>query len=953
MRLCITALVSLWAALSLAAPVSAQAPGDPPRTPVEIFQGARDLIAAGRYDQAAEELKRFLAANPTDNDLLELQRRDATVFLQLRNVATWSDEPAYNAEAKKTVEDIIRRSEAANAKLHRDPARILRFVRNLGATLEERLYAEQELIKGGDAVVPVMVEVLRTTSDVEQRAGILLAINKLGSETVPGFLAALDGLNADLKLGILRAVATRGDVLNLLSAAETDFSPYLWYYSGSKGDDSKPLRDFAFTFLEQFAGKRADRVKPEDELVRIGATFPAHQARFRGRDAITVWSWDPSKVNVVKATATRPQAEDYYALRYVKWALDLNPNHEGAQDLFLNVSVSRAVERARFRDLAEADPNLYQVLAAVPSAKLNEQAALALSRKQTAYALGLINVLAARADKTAATATEGGRLGVFLRGLDYPDARVQLASAVGLLRSPVPPTHGKTARVVEVLRRAVTVDPAGKETGRALIADPVLSRATKTSDYLQQLGYVSERLATGRDLLRRVNRAADYDLIVVDRHVVDPVLVDLLPQLQASLNVGRRPVLVVASSDRPRPLPFEHLLLRLALLVGVTEEPLKSLNGDEQPVPPPFAFDPRVIVKDVDVAKAEIALRRDRLLAQMYEVRLARLKRLVAAAGLPYSKGLEIRLDLRLPQLTYIALAMQYPITLESSPEMYRRSAAQNTVILNQPALATPLDGLPVATLNTFAERLETGLSDEERKRFDAALARVDTAALGFPPDNLRDLELEERLANLAAPYPIASVIPEPFGMAAFTEDVQAALDDPAELPRDPEERKRAAAVAIEWLRRLAVGEVQGYDIRPAEPTLREALKSDDLAPAALEALARISTAEAQQDMVNLAVTGGRPEPLRSRAAGLAIQHIQNHGKLTPKNLIDATTRAPAQTNELRAKLLVIYQLLAGKPGDLGGLMSRYPVPTPLPPPPPPPQKGPEAPKEPEPPKNP
>src|SRR5690606_650162 len=144
-------------------PAFAQTPGEPPRTAKEHFQDARGFIQEGRYDQAAEELKKFLAANPSDQDLFDLLKRDATIFLKLRNVPVWSDNPEAQASAKQVVDDIITRVEQANATLYRDPTRIAKFVRNLGASPEDRLYAEQELRKGGDAVVPIMVNMLQGT----------------------------------------------------------------------------------------------------------------------------------------------------------------------------------------------------------------------------------------------------------------------------------------------------------------------------------------------------------------------------------------------------------------------------------------------------------------------------------------------------------------------------------------------------------------------------------------------------------------------------------------------------------------------------------------------------------------------------------------------------------------------------------------------------------------------
>jgi CheY-like chemotaxis protein len=925
-----TTLALTWAVCCLAGtPVLAQPPGEK-AAPAELFRQAQNLIRDGRYDAAAERLKEFLAANPTEQDFLDIQRGDPTAFLRLRNVAVWSDEPAAHDEAVKTVEAILARAGEANRKFYRDPDRIARFTRNLGATLEERIFAEQQLRLAGEAAVPIMVEQLRTTGDVTLQAGILGAISRLEVDTVPGFLAATDGLSDDLKLGVLRALATRQDVFALLANAETDFVPHLWYYSAAREEASRSLQEFSAGMLEKLAGAGATRRRPEAELVAIADRFARRAARFRHPDRVRLWAWDPARLNVTAADVTPSQAEEYFALKYLRWALDIRPTDAAAQELFLTVVLERGVERGGFRDVTEGDPTLFAILAAAPSNMLNDLLEQALVEQRTALAYGLTSLLAIRADRTAAHGPLPGRPGVLVKALDYPDPRVQLAAAVGLLRAPGPATHGRPARVVEILRRALAAEPAApgaKESGRALIADPSDIRSDKLATFLRQLGYATERFATGRELLRRVGRAADYDLVVIDRHIGDPLLADLLAQLRADANLARRPLLVVASADTPRPVPLDHMLLKLALLVAVTE------TADIR-VPPPFTYDPARPVPDEEQARADVRRLRDRHLLNLYEVRLPRLARLVDAGGIPQTRPLQARFEMRMPQFTYAALAAQYPVSEESSPEIAKRFQAQNAVVRNRPELATAPEGVFLDGMIRIIEMMEAALDPAQREQYDRMYARIDRAALSLPPDTSRDLVVEERLGRLLRNYPRVKITPEPFGLTGLAEDIRAAAADPAQLPRNPAETRRDAKVAVEWLRRLAVGEIPGYDVRPAGPALRQALRDDELASDAIDAVAQLSNAEAQQDLMFLALSQGRPLPLRIRAADRTIQHIQTFGKLTPPNQVAALAQAADAETEtaLKARLRTAHQLLVGKPGDLGNLMAQYPIPLPQPP---------------------
>jgi hypothetical protein len=395
---------------------------------------------------------------------------------------------------------------------------------------------------------------------------------------------------------------------------------------------------------------------------------------------------------------------------------------------------------------------------------------------------------------------------------------------------------------------------------------------------------------------------------------------------RADANIARRPVLVVASPDAPKPVPLDHLLLRLALLVAVTET--SSVQ-----VPPPFAFDPTRPVLDESQARAELRALRDQRLQALYDLRLPRLARLVDAAGIPQSRGLQSRFELRLPQFTYAALAAEFPVTAQSAPEVFRRFATQNSLVRNRPELATPVE-VTTEGLGRLIEQLEAALDPARRERYEQLLARIDRQALMLSPDTSRDLEAERRLERLLRNYPRVKITPEPYGLTGLAEDIRAATGDVSQLPQDPATRRRDAQLAVEWLRRMAVGEVSGYDVRPAEATLRRALRDDALAEDAVDAVGRIPSAEAQQDLLFLALSAGKPLPLRVRAGDQTIRHIQSFGKLTPANQVAALAKAAdaEADNTLKARLRTIHQLLVGKPEDFGNLMANYPIPVPQPP---------------------
>ena len=88
-----------------------------------------------------------MATNPADADLFTIQSRFGnSVFLQLRNVLRWSDNDAAEKEARATVEEIVKKSDAATKAVGRNPARIQTHVRNLAGSREDRLYAQMRIM---------------------------------------------------------------------------------------------------------------------------------------------------------------------------------------------------------------------------------------------------------------------------------------------------------------------------------------------------------------------------------------------------------------------------------------------------------------------------------------------------------------------------------------------------------------------------------------------------------------------------------------------------------------------------------------------------------------------------------------------------------------------------------------------------------------------------------------
>ena len=929
MRVTVTTLLACTA-FALAA-VSAVAQEPPPPKPVDYYKSARDLIFSGKLDLAVEQLRAFKESNPTDKDFIEIEAKyGASTFLKLRNVVKWEDNPTADAAAKKLVDEIIDKSIEVNKRLIRDPARVARFVRNLSATPAERDFATDQLKLAGEAVVPVVVSELRSTNDLKVRSAILEALPKLPASTLPGLLASLDGLSDDVKALVLKAIAQRPDVLQLADKAETNFTPYLWYYTGSA---TPSLKGMANGLLSTLVGDSFSRRSADAELVRLAEPFVRRTAAFGSLDKVgnkvRVWSWDAEKNAVRADDLSASDAEEYYGLRYLRWAVERNPQSDPAQSTFLALATERAVLKAKFGDLSRAAPQVYQLLAAAPSAMLASLLDTAMAENRTALAVGVLRTMGDRGQKDTTT----GKSSPYIRALNYPDVRVQFAAAVALLRAPGGAAANESrAKVVQVLTRALAADADGAaegKVGRAIIADPDAARGERLASNFREIGFAAERYATGRDLLRRLGKAADFDLIVVDRHVTDPTVRDVLSQITGDPNSGRRPVLVVASADKVKPVAVEAMLLRLALLVAATE------TEEAIVVPEPYAFNPKLPDLDRDAARLKNVEVRDVNIEALAKLRLKRLQRLVDASDLPTNRSLVDHLALRLPQLTYAILAAEYGATETTAPATVKQVSGYTTQLKARPARDNPLaDVRDSDTLYRISDQLEISLDAERRKKFDLLQKKVQPEPLGIDPGSTRDAALEQQLAGQVKTFQTAVVVPEVFTPISLEDDVKAALGDPAAMPRSEDEKKMVAKQAAEWLRKIATGEVSGYDAKPAEGALRTALRSDDLAPDAIEALVKLGSGDTQLALVGVATDAGRTVPIRMKAADAAARHVQAFGNLTPGPQADGVVQSAIAEKDvvLQGKLGVLARLLVNVNTDFGGILQKFPVKVPAPP---------------------
>jgi hypothetical protein len=139
-------------------------------------------------------------------------------------------------------------------------------------------------------------------------------------------------------------------------------------------------------------------------------------------------------------------------------------------------------------------------------------------------------------------------------------------------------------------------------------------------------------------------------------------------------------------------------------------------------------------------------------------------------------------------------------------------------------------------------------------------------------------------------------------------------------------ERKLFAAVSLDALRKMARGEIKGYEVRAAESTLVDALRGKDTAVPAIEILTTFPGAPTQQRLAALVLDAGRGKE-RVTAAKALNRHVQRNGlalRAEQVAQLRQLSAAPDADPTLRAELAILMGSLRSTAEQTGNKLYRF-----------------------------
>jgi hypothetical protein len=519
-----------------------------PETTYDLWAAIKFEIDLGKFDLAALHLKRLLTnekvkKDVVDEDIFKIEGAEGTSsFLRLLRVQRWSDHAPFQKEAEGNVREFYDRLNAVLDRKLGDADRINRFIRQLDAdTAEERTYAFVQLNRSGARAVPYLVEKLQETLGKPLFHRIVEAMVNLAPETVPAYLEVLkardekDARNQELRLTLLRILRKRGDERVV---------PYLWHLSAARMYPP-PIRETAQNFLAEYL-KVDKAVLPPAKLalVELSDRYFKHEVKFPER--LRFWKWDGVKIATEPVDLKPADAEELFGTRYALEALDLDPAFVPAQLAFLNMTLERTVLQDFEQSLLKPMPPATQRLLATldPELILRVQDR-AYEEGNIPIILGTIRTLGDRGELRAAKPSSYGLPQGVVRGLYYPDRRVQYQAVNALLKMPIDQAPVAAARTVEALQRLVTVD----QPPAALIVGAPVDQADAAFNAIKEAGFTPLPVKSIQDGLNRARSFGNIEAIFLHYGMKTSEIPFALTQIRGDIDYGQTPIILIVPQD--------------------------------------------------------------------------------------------------------------------------------------------------------------------------------------------------------------------------------------------------------------------------------------------------------------------------------------------------------------------------------------------------------------------
>ncbi len=535
-----------------------------PKNTAEFYAAIDYEIESGNLPLAGRLIVMMMASNPSEAELAELARTaPLTKIISYRRFSKWDANPKINEQYKKALEDLIKKTSDAYTKVLKDPERIRKIIEYLEGDSREFAFGVNQLHEMGPLAIPPLVDVMLQLPDAKDRAAVVKAIRKLGPETTTPLVAGLSAPDDLLKIELISLLVDR---------KATQAIGELWLLAGTAANPG--VRATALKAISSISNVPESRLPaPVDALTQLAEDHYKQKFQYPNPNRVEIWRFDEPSGKIVRGIAgaeypTASQVEELLGMRYAFGALKVDKSNRGAQKVLLSLGIDKGMARVKDNDLSKplgmTNPRLADFLDTADPTILMELLEQSLASRKTLEVLALVKAIGQQAEPRAAQPWFT-RKPLLQRAMSYGERRVEWAAAQAYLRAAE--TAGATAsnQVVEVLSRSIlgwiTGPTAAVSHSHIIVASDNADMAKRMLERIKDLGREGIHVVNGGDLLRRLNRASDVDMVILDPNLPGYGTASLVAQLRSDKHYGQLPLVILGLA---KTLEVRDILLEYA-----------------------------------------------------------------------------------------------------------------------------------------------------------------------------------------------------------------------------------------------------------------------------------------------------------------------------------------------------------------------------------------------------
>ena len=519
-----------------------------PTTVPEFYAAIDYEIETNNLGLAGRLIALMLASNPSEADLAKLGK-DAPLsrIIAYRRFTKWDDNPNLNAQYQKSLDDWIKRTSAAYHKSLKDPERMRAILDSLEGDNRDFAHGVGKLGEMGALAVPALIDVMLQISYSKDRIVILRALRKLGPETIPPLVAGL-GVPDDLLLIELIGI--------LVDKKATQAVPDLWVLAGTATNPG--IRTIAIKAIGQITHTELARLEsPGTALTNLAKDNYNQKVTYPNPAKVDIWRFDQKTGKIVQGIPgvefpNASQVEEFLGQRFASTALTMDRTNREAQKIILSLIIDKGMAKIKETELSRplgfTNPKLADFLDSADPTVLMDLLDQAIVNRKTLEILALVKAIGQQTEPRASQPWFA-RKPLLIRAMSYGDRRVEWAATQAFLRSAEAAGVAPTNQVIEVLRRSITSwvnsPQAAISYSRTIVATDDTDLGQRIMARIKETGRAGILVASGGDLLRRLNKASDIDLILLDPNLPGYGTASLVAQLRSDRHFGRLPLVIL------------------------------------------------------------------------------------------------------------------------------------------------------------------------------------------------------------------------------------------------------------------------------------------------------------------------------------------------------------------------------------------------------------------------